>query len=240
MNSILKFFIALLLILSTWGIPHQLGAYQENPKVKGVTVKGQVTFKGKVPMIQALTVNRDAKFCGKTMPDESLLVDLNSKGISNIVVNIKKITSGKALPAKSPVPINNQECRFQPPVSLGMQDSPLEIASADPVLHNTHILQNEDTFLNVALPPGGRTIRKKLSQTGHLDVRCDAHQFMQASIHVFDHPYYTNTDNTGHFELTLVPPGKYLLQFWHQTLGTKELSITVKKSTPLSVKISYP
>ena len=240
MNSLLQRFIALLLLLSTWGLPHHLGAYQEDPKVKGVTVKGQVTFKGKVPKIQDLTVNRDEKFCGKTMPDESLLIDLKSQGISNIVVNIKKINSGKALPAKSPVSINNQECRFQPTVSLGMQDSPLEIASADPVLHNTHILQNEDTFLNVALPPGGRTIRKTLSQTGHLDVRCDAHQFMQASIHVFDHPYYTNTDNTGHFELTHVPPGKYLLQFWHQTLGTKELSITVKKSTPLSVKISYP
>ena len=240
MNRLFKLFLAWLLLLSTWGIPYPLGAYQEDPKMKGVAVKGQVTFNGKVPKLQDLTVNRDAKFCGKTMPDESLLVDLKSKGISNIVVNIKEITSGKAFPQKSPVPINNQECRFKPTVSLGMQNSPLEIVSADPVLHNTHILQNGDTFLNVALPPGGRTIRKTLSQIGHLDVRCDAHQFMQASIHVFDHPYYTNTDNTGHFELTQVPPGKYLLQFWHQTLGTKELSITVKKSTPLSVKISYP
>ena len=96
------------------------------------------------------------------------------------------------------------------------------------------------TFLNVALPPRGRTIRKTLSQAGQLDVRCDAHHFMRASIHIFEHPYFTSTNKTGHFELSQVPPGTYRLQFWHQTLGLKEVSIKVTKSTPLVVNVNFP
>ncbi len=240
MTFFIRFWTTLILVMSPWAFPSPSGAYQENPHGAGVVVKGQVTFKGKVPESKSLEVNRDEKFCGQSMPDESLLVAAQSKGISNIVVSLDGIASGKALPQKTPVPMNNQDCRFQPPVSLGLTGSQLEISSSDPILHNTHILQQDQTFLNVALPPGGRTIRKTVSQSGYLGVRCDAHPFMRASIHIFDHPYFTSTNRTGHFELTQVPPGTYRLQFWHQTLGVKEVSIKVTKSAPLVVNVNFP
>jgi len=240
MNSFIKFGITLICVMNTWTFPIHSGAYEGDPNVAGVNVKGQVTFKGTIPKLQPLQVNRDKAFCGESMPDESILVEGQSKGISNIVVNLKGIATGKAFAKKAPLKIDNRSCQFQPPVSLGVTDSVLEIVSADPVLHNTHILLNDETFLNVALPPGGRTIRKTLLQPGRLKVRCDAHQFMQASIHIFDHPYFTSTDVTGGFELSQVPPGSYTLQFWHQSLGMKELSITIKKATPLVINVSFP
>ena len=46
MNFLFTLVVALLLSLSTWGLPRHVSAYQEDPKVKGVSVKGQVTFKG--------------------------------------------------------------------------------------------------------------------------------------------------------------------------------------------------
>ena len=241
MNVSTRYWITLIFIISAGAFPtYSAGAYQEAPDAASVIVKGQVTFKGNVPKLKSVQVVRDQAFCGESVPDHSLLVDGQSKGIAHVVVNLKEIATGKALPKKAPLKMDNQGCRFEPSVLLGMRGSVLEIQSADPILHNTHILQNDQTFLNVALPPGGRTIRKKLSHLGRLTVRCDAHEFMRASIHIFDHPYFTGTDATGGFELTGVPPGTYTIQFWHQTLGMKELSITVKKATPLVVNVSFP
>ena len=240
MNISIRYYITLALLLGATGFPNYSGAYQEAPDADSVIVKGQVTFKGNVPQPQSIQVVRDQDFCGKSVLDDSLLVEGQSKGIAHVVVNLKEIARGKAIPKEAQPKIDNLKCRFEPSVSLGIKGSVLEIQSSDPVLHNTHILQNQQTFLNVALPPGGRTIRKRLSQPGRLAVRCDAHDFMRASIHIFSHPYYTRTNDTGHFGLTGVPPGTYTLQFWHQTLGMKELSITVKKATPLVVNVSFP
>ena len=235
-----KYGVLLLFFLSAGISPHPIEAYQEAPDPSSVTVTGQVTFKGNIPKPKTVQVVRDQAFCGKSVSDDSLLVDAQSKGIAHVIVNLKEIATGKALPKKAPLKVDNRECRFEPSVSLGMTGSVLEISSADPILHNTHIIQNEQTFLNVALPPGGRTIRKKIVQPGPMIVRCDAHEFMRASIHIFNHPYYSSTDPKGGFKLTGVPPGSYTLQFWHQTLGMKELSITVKKATPLVVDVSFP
>ena len=234
------YWTTLIFLLSAGAFPTYLGAYQEAPEAESVTVKGQVTFKGTVPKTKLVQVVRDQAFCGESVPDDSLLVDGPSKGIAHVVVNLKKVTTGKALPKKAPLKVDNQSCRFEPSVSLGITGSVLEIQSTDPILHNTHILHNKQTFLNVALPPGGRTIRKHLSHPGRLTVRCDAHEFMRASIHIFNHPYFTSTDATGDFELTGVPPGTYTIQVWHRTLGMKELSITVTKATPLAVNVSFP
>ena len=240
MNGSSRIWIMLIGLCSMMTLANPLSAYQEDPNVAGVLVKGRVIYSGNVPEAPSLSVNRDQAFCGESIPDHSLLVDEPSKGISQVVVNLKGIGQGKGLPTKAPLKMDNRNCQFQPSVSVGVTGNILEIQSADPVLHNTHILQDEETFLNVALPPGGRTIRKPLSQPGRLNVRCDAHQFMRASIHIFDHPYFTKTNKTGDFELTQVPPGNHTIQFWHRTLGMKELSITVKPSTPLVVTVTYP
>ena len=234
------FGITLLFFLSAGAFPNSTSAYQEMSNTKGATVKGHVTFKGTVPKPEMIQVVRDTAFCGESVPDTSLVVDGPSKGIAHVVVNVKEIAKGKAFAKKAPLKVGNQNCRFEPPVSLGTTGSMLEIQSSDPILHNTHILQKEQTFLNVALPPGGRTIRKKLSQPGRLMVRCDAHEFMRASLHIFNHPYYVSTDAEGRFELNGVPAGSYTLQIWHQTLGLKEIPITVKTETPLVVNASFP
>jgi len=240
LNISLRVGTTLILGVAVWVFPYVIEAYQEVPGLGGAVITGQVTFQGEIPKIQSLQVNRDQKFCGESLPDDSLLVDSGSKGIFNIVVNLKGIASGKPLPQNDPLRLDNRGCRFQPSVILGVKGSMLNIENADPVLHNTHILQDDQTFLNVALPPGGRIIRKTLKEAGRLDVRCDAHKFMRASLHIFDHPYFTSTDETGHFELTQVPPGTHRIQFWHKTLGVKELSLTVKGSGSSVINVSFP
>jgi plastocyanin len=146
------------------------------------------------------------------------------------------VAKGKPLDA-GPAALDNRACRFHPRVRAITLGTPLEIGNADPVLHNTHIWREGVTFLNVALPPGGEPIRKTVAALGRLDVRCDAHKFMQASVHVFAHPYFAVTDDAGRFELTKVPPGTYRLRVWHETLGSQEQTVQVSGKGPVTVNL---
>lgn len=202
-------------------------AYEVDPSAGRATVRGQITLRGPAPPGERMTVRRDSGFCGETVSSESLLVDRPSNGVAAVVVSLEGVAAGKPFPDDRRLALENRACRFSPHVMAAHIGSQLEISNADPVLHNTHIRKSDATFLNVALPPGGKTIRKPLPEPGRLDVRCDAHRFMQATIHVFAHPYFSVTDPAGKFELTQVPPGTYRLRVWHESLGLREKTVTV-------------
>jgi hypothetical protein len=76
-----------------------------------------------------------------------------------------------------------------------------------------------------------------LHESGLLDIRCDAHAFMYASIHVFEHPYFAVTNESGRFELTHVPPGTYRLKVWHETLGVRERTVVVPDRDSVTVDV---
>ena len=208
--------------------------YETDPAAGEARVQGRVTFPGSAPTAERIQVMRDRSFCGETVPNEALLVDKASKGVAGVVVSVEGVTKGKPIEI-APMLMDNARCRFHPRVRAAVMGSPLELKNADPVLHNTHIRKDSVTFLNIALPPGGKPILKPLSEAGRLDVRCDAHKFMQASIHVFDHPYFAVTDEAGRFELTKVPPGTYSLRIWHEKLGTQEQTIQVPAKGTVTV-----
>ena len=217
-------------------IPSAQG-YEVDPGIVGSTVRGFVTYRGSIAPGEPLSVTRDIQYCGTTVTNETLLVDRSSKGIAAVVVSLEGVTKGKAFPAEKRLLLENQGCRFSPRVHAMAVGSLIEINNADPVLHNTHIRKGNATFLNVALPPEGKPIRKPLAEAAHLDVRCDAHHFMRASLHVFPHPYFTVTDQTGLFEISHVPPGTYSLKLWHETLGFVEKPVTVPMTGEVTVNL---
>lgn len=224
-------------ILVGWGmlLVNPAGAdYEGDASIGGGTVQGRVTMRGSVPPADKIAVHRDLAFCGETIPNDALLVDRASKGIAGVVVSLEGVARGKPL-APAPTPLDNNACRFSPRVGATAAGSQLEITNGDPVLHNTHIFKDRSTFLNVALPSGRKAIRKPLPSAGRLDVRCDAHKFMQSTMHVFAHPYFAVTDDTGQFELTRVPPGTYQLRVWHETLGTQVMTVQVPAKGAVTV-----
>lgn len=211
--------------------------YEVDPGITGSTVRGLITYRGSIPTGKPLSVTRDVDYCGTTVTNEALLVDRLSKGIAGVVVSLEGVTKGKAFPAENRVVLENERCRFSPRIRAVSVGSLIEINNTDPVLHNTHIRKGNATFLNVALPAKGKPIRKPLAEAAHLDVRCDAHQFMQASLHVFAHPYFAVTDQAGGFELPRVPPGTYSLRVWHETLGMVEKPLAVSGSGEVTVNL---
>jgi len=64
---------------------------------------------------------------------------------------------------------------------------------------------------------------------------------MRAWVVVADHPFYTLTGEAGEFELPSVPPGKYTLQIWQETLGITTREVTVSADDArVRVELSAP
>lgn len=196
---------------------------------------------GVIPKAKPLPVHRDNAVCGMTIPNEALIVDQGSRGITDVVVSIEGVTKGKPFPDTSTLILENRACRFFHRANAVPVGSTLEIRNTDPILHNTHIRKDTrmgPTLINVSQPVGTKAILKPLSVPGFFDTRCDAHPFMTGSIHVFEHPYFTVTDEVGNFEISNVPPGTYQLRIWHERLGVKEKTIKVQGSASVTVDLS--
>ena len=135
-------------------------------------------------------------------------------------------------PPLTPVPENSnvsqitiQNSQFTPAFQLITAGSTIEILNNDPILHNTHIIDGDDTVFNVATPLKSITVRKTMTATGMLFVRCDLHPFMHSWIFVPPNPYYVVVNNSGTVVWADISPGTYLLQKWEAGKITRSLQI---------------
>ena len=60
-----------------------------------------------------------------------------------------------------------------------------------------------------------------------IPIRCDVHGWMNAYAGVMDHPYFAVSRAGGAFEIGAVPPGTYLIEAWHEKLGTMTEQVTI-------------
>jgi Polysaccharide lyase family 4, domain II len=229
------------LVLTVLAAVDPVRAYEGDPTVAGVTVSGRVLYTGSLPKPDRVPVHRDSRFCGETVSIDKIQVERASGGIDDVVISLEGIGRGKPLvPDKTVITFENRTCRFMPRTNVAVVGSVLEILNRDPILHNTHMRidgRSGPTIINVVQPAGVDVIMKTLQIAGFFDIRCDAHTFMQASMHVFDHPYFAMTDSTGRFEMAQVPPGTYRLRMWHEALGARTKTITVPSTGSLTVDL---
>ena len=232
--------VAVMITCGVLGACGAAGEYQGDPAIRGVTLSGQIHAVGPLPKPDPIPVYRDSEVCGEQMPSEALLVEGKMNSVEGVVVSLEGVKQGKPMPYDHIVVIESRGCRFVPRVYAAALRTLLAIQSTDPIMHNTHVRKNGrfgETVLNVLQPAGFRGMQKRLTTDGYLDVRCDIHPFMRASIHVFGHPYFTISDSSGKFELTQVPPGTYRLVMWHEILGVREHSITVPAEGAVTLEI---
>jgi plastocyanin len=236
-------FIAAILIPAILAVIEPVMAYEGDASVGGVTVSGRVLYTGPIPKPERVPVYRDSKYCGETVSIDKIQLERASGGISDVVISVEGIGRGKPIvPEKTVITFENRTCRFLPRTTVAVVGNVLEIVNSDPILHNTHIRvdnRSGTTIMNVVQPAGVDVIIKPLQIAGFFDIRCDAHTFMEASIHVFEHPYFAVTDKTGRFEMAQVPPGTYRLRMWHEALGARTKTITVPSAGSVSLDLVF-
>jgi plastocyanin len=172
--------------------------------------------------VPAVKIAKDASVCGKESAREALQVGPGD-GLANVVVALQGVK-----PAQPPAPVvgaavDQVGCRYTPHVQAVTVGTALTVLNNDAVLHNVHGTVETGasplTVFNVAMPFKGGKAPQVLKRPGAIKLRCDAgHTWMNAYVHVFDHPWYAVTDGKGRFTIRDVPAGKYTIEFWHEPL----------------------
>ncbi|MFQ5703209.1 MAG: carboxypeptidase regulatory-like domain-containing protein [Gemmatimonadales bacterium] len=191
---------------------------------QGGTIVGTVRYAAAEPEARVIAVTKNQDTCGETLLSKQLMVV--GGRVQYAVVHVEG-AKGKTMPEH--VTLMNHDCSFDPPIIAATAKSIVEIGNQDPILHNTHLRQRRRTLANLALPHQGDKIQnsRALRRPGIVDVECDTHGWMTAKILVFDHPYFSVSDQAGRFTIVDVPPGTYTVKVWHEILGELDESVTV-------------
>ena len=195
------------------------------------SITGEVKFVDESPKAAAVKVSKDQDYCGDTLPNETYLIG-SDDALKNVVVFVETTSSAAAVDPQKENILHNTGCLYSPRILAMQKGEKLKIKNNDPKLHIPHSYREDRTVFNLSLPFRGTTIdaTPRIRQAGVLKVVCDTHAWMLAYIHVFDHPYFSVTDDRGTFTISNLPAGTYILKAWHEDAGLKSQEITVSDS----------
>ncbi len=164
------------------------------------------------------------------------------------------VSKGGVLATNPPIAVVYLEGNFAAPNSLGTKSvaqKDLEFVPALlPVQVGTRVeFPNEDdTYHNIfSYSPAKRfdlgryraderpIPAQVFDKAGLVTLRCDIHEHMRGLILVVNTPHFVATDTAGHFRLTNLPAGNYVLKAWIDSQTTREKPVELKGGATLHV-----
>src|SRR5687768_6696009 len=191
----------------------------------GGTLRGVIRFAGAPVEPKKLKVTVDQSVCG-TQKDAEELVVVAGRGLRNAVVSLSTPPLEAKMRPASPVQMDQKQCMFVPRVIVAPAGATIEFLNSDRLLHNLHSVSKDNAVFN-RTQPKGRTIPIVFKRPEIVRIDCDLHPWMRAWVVVADHPFYAVTGDGGDFLLENVPPGRYTLQVWHESLGTVQRDVVI-------------
>jgi hypothetical protein len=232
------------------GAPHVVGAQGWG------SIEGQFLFDGDLPQLPPLIAKGDKtakepRCAVNGVPDESLVVNPENRGIANICLYIRKapamIHPDLKESKEKEVVFDQKGCIFLPHVMIVRTDQTVLVKSGDPFQHNTHTngFSNEQKNLIIGVEERkGVPIQMPNSELRLTPVKinCDIHPWMTAYWVVADHPYVAVTDADGKFRIENLPVGEHTFRVWQERSGyvktdkfDKDLAVTVKAGETLTL-----
>lgn len=208
----------------------------------GASISGVATYQDGDPDTE---IKMDADpVCASLHPDvvhtEKIVHDDNGN-LANVFVYIKEGLDGKSYPAPSSAHVLDQAgCQYSPHISGMMVDQKLIIRNSDPTLHNVHAMPSENKEFNMGQPFQGMEVEHTFDQAEvMIPFKCDVHPWMASYMAVLDHPFFAVSGADGSYAIENVPAGNYVVEAWHEELGTQTQSVTVGASGEVAASFDF-
>lgn len=222
-----------------------LGGVTYTPGALAATgsVQGTITLAGG-PRIDVVHVAIDSAFCGTTAEGA---VIATANGLSNAVVWIAGITSGKALPVMRRIDLASEDCALDPRVQATVVGATVNVTNADKLLHKLVFtpIGTHDTLTVMPFFNNGQVVpsERLTKRSGIVEVRCAFHPWTRAYIAVFDHPYFAVTNANGAFTIDSLPPGSYRMMVWHEGAARpveQQITVAANATARADVALTIP
>jgi plastocyanin len=184
------------------------------------TIRGLVRIKAPVPPRRFVRLDVDPKcesfHAGPLLSDE-IVADANGN-VQWAFVYVKSGLVGTPPPAPAaPVLMDQIRCIFTPHVVGLRVGQRLNVLNSDATLHNVHALPFDNKEFNMGLPTAGTDLTRTFDRPEvMIKIKCDIHPWMTSWIGVLDHPYFSITNPLGSYAIPELPPGKYVVEAWHE------------------------
>lgn len=211
-----------------------------DPSTAG-NIAGTVMLEGEPPEAETIRMNSDpvcVKEATNTETDYYAVGD--NGGLGNVFIYVKEGLQGSFPADSSTIILDQNGCRYTPHV-FGIQvGQTLQVVNNDPTLHNIHATPTNNAEFNTGQPIEGMTFDRTFD-TAEVMVpfKCDVHGWMNAFVGVVDHPFFSVSGHDGAFDISTLPPGNYVIEAWHEELGTQTQEITVAEGETAPVSFVF-
>ena len=137
---------------------------------------------------------------------------------SGAIVSLRPVSGTPGQPADTARPrfkVVQQHKRFDPHVLAIPAGSIVDFPNLDPFFHNVFSMFDGKRF-DLGLYEAGASHNVTFDRPGIVYIFCNIHPEMSAVVVVTDTPYYGISDKAGKFSISHVPPGRYVLNVWHE------------------------
>jgi plastocyanin len=208
----------------------------------GGRVAGRALVQGtSAPPTVIPTDSECARIAAAEVYQEAVVADA-AGGLGNVFVYVKDgldPASDLDIPV-DPMVITQRRCRFEPRV-LGVRvGQPLAIVNEDQMLHNVHAWPIVNPPFNIGQPIAGmRATRVFARPEVMVLLTSDIRPWMAAFVGVVAHPFFAVSQSDGTFVINGLPPGRYTIEAWHETLGTATERITLSKGQTATISFTF-
>jgi plastocyanin len=141
-------------------------------------------------------------------------------------------------PAQTPR-ISQKNRTFIPDVLAVLVGQSVEFTNDDNLIHNVFSTSKARTF-DLGKPRPGESRTVKFDRTGVVDVYCDIHEEMVATVLVLPNRAFAVTGADGRFALRGVPAGRYSLFAWSRRSEPLRIEVEVRpgQESPVDLELT--
>jgi hypothetical protein len=204
------------------------------------SVRGQFVYDGPLPEVKRLPLAGVQKEeFGDTLPDESLLVNKENKGVANVFVYLLpdadkelRVHPSYDESAEEKVELAMQGGRYVPHVLLVRTTQTVALRNKDKVVQMAQFYLLGKDPIHHFLPAeevSQQRFAEEKSLPAYFSNPCAP--WMTGWVLVRTNPYMTVSDENGRFEIEKLPVGKHTFQLWHERIGwLREIQIGMHKT----------